>query len=59
MLSQVIWSPWVGAPAVADPNLEFASIITSEITQPFKGADLKVLYLVKRVCYQLVGEDVQ
>ena len=46
------------ARAVADPNLEIATIITSEITQPFEGAGLRVIYLAKRVCCQLVGEDV-
>ena len=46
------------ARAVADPNLEIATIITSEITQPFEGADLRVIYLAERVCYQLMGKDV-
>lgn len=41
-----------------DPNLEAAVIIFSEITQPFKGAYLRVIYLAERVCCQLVGDDV-
>ena len=41
-----------------DPNLETAAIIISEVTQPFEGASLRVIYLVERVCYQLVGKDV-
>ena len=57
MLLQVIWSPWAYAPLVINPNLEAAAIIISRITQPFEGASLRVLYLVERVCYQLVGED--
>jgi len=48
----------VGAPVVADEKLEAATTITSKITQPFKGTGLRVIYLAKRVCYQLVGEDV-
>ena len=46
---QVIWSPWVGAAVVVDPNLEVAAIITSKITQLFEGAGLKVIYLGERV----------
>ena len=39
------------------PNLEASAIIAFEITQPLEGSGLRVLYLAKRVCYQLVGED--
>jgi len=38
--------------------LETVAIITSEVTQPFEGASLRVIYLAKKVCYQLVGKDV-
>ena len=40
----------MGALAVVGPNLEATTIITSEITQPFKGASLRVFYLAERVC---------
>ena len=49
MLLQIAWSPWVGAPLAANPNLEVAAIISSRIMQPLKGASLGVLYLAKRV----------
>ena len=57
MLSEVIWSPWVGLPPVVDPNLEVAVLVTSGITQPFKDASLRVFCLAKKVRCQLVGED--
>ena len=40
-----------------DNNLEEATIIAFRITQLLKGADLRGLYLAKRVCCQLVGAD--
>ena len=43
---------------IADSNLDVVAFITFEITQPCKGASLRVIYLAKRVCCQLVGEDV-
>jgi len=46
---QVIWSPWAGAAIIADPNMEVAAIITSEITQLFEGAGLKVIYFGEKV----------
>lgn len=57
MLSQVIWSQWARAPTVVDPKLEVATSITFEITQPFEGVGLRVLFLMERVRCQLVGED--
>ena len=57
MLSQVIWSPWAGLPPVVASDLKAASLVMSEITQPFKGVGLRVLYLSERLRYQLVGED--
>ena len=44
-------------PPVADPALEAAALITFRITQPLEGAILRVLYLAKRVCCQLVGAN--
>ena len=40
-----------------DPNLEAAAIVICEITQPFEGTSLKVLYLAERVRCQLVVKD--
>ena len=57
MSLQVIWSPWTDAFPVADPNLEAIAIVISGITQPFKGAGLRVLYLVERIRLHLVGGD--
>ena len=54
---QISWSPWVGAPLAVDLDLEVVAIISSRVTQPLEGAGLKVLYLAKRVSYQLVGEE--
>ena len=42
---------------VANSNLDDIAFITFDITQPFKGVDLRVIYLAKKVCYQLMGED--
>lgn len=42
---------------MADPNLEAAAIVISRISQPFEGASLRVLYLVEKVCCQLMGKD--
>lgn len=47
----------MGALAVVDPNSEAVTIDISRITQLFEGAGLRVLYLVERVCCQLVGGD--
>ena len=41
----------MGAFAIADPNLEAATIVLFGIIQPFKGAGLRVLFLAERVCY--------
>ena len=41
----------MGAFAVANLNLEATTIITFEITQPFKGANLRVIYLAERINY--------
>ena len=57
MLLQVIWSPWVGALAVVDPNLVATPIVISKINHPFEGVGLRVLYLAERICCQLVGKD--
>ena len=57
VLSQVIWSPWAGLPPVVDSNLEVATLVTSGITHPFKGASLKALYLVEKVSCQLVDAN--
>ena len=42
---------------IVDSNLDAIAFITFEITQPFKGVSLRVIYLAKRVCYQLIGKD--
>ena len=57
MLSQVIWSSWADVPPVVDPDLEVVAIMASRITQPLESDGLRVLYLVERVCFQLVGVD--
>ena len=57
MLSQVIWSSWDGVPPIADLDLEAATIMASKIMQPLESVGLRVLYLVERVCCQLVGID--
>ena len=57
MLLQVIWSPWVGALAVVDPNLVATPIVISKINHPFEGASLRVLYLANRIRCQLLGKD--
>ena len=38
-------------------DLKVAALVTSGITQPFKGAGLRVLYLSKSIRCQLVGKD--
>ena len=38
-------------------NFEAFTVVASGITQTFEGVGLRVLYLVERVCCQLVGED--
>ena len=40
-----------------DLDLEAIAIISSGVTQPLKGAGLKVFYLAKRISCQLVGKD--
>ena len=46
----MVWNPWAGADPVVNPNLETTAIIASRMTQPLKGATLRVIYLVERVC---------
>lgn len=55
--SQVIWSPLADLPPIAALDLEAATLVTFTITQPFEGAGLRALYLVEKVCYQLVVAD--
>ncbi|KAL0001463.1 hypothetical protein SO802_015244 [Lithocarpus litseifolius] len=50
---EVIWSPLVSIPPVADLALEVASFITFGITQPLEGASLRVLYWAETASCQL------
>ena len=52
-----MWCPWATVDLVVDPNLEVAAIVTFRLSQLLKGGRLRVIYLAKGVCYQLVGED--
>lgn len=52
-----MWGPWVGVALVADPNSEAATIVAFSLSQPLEGCGLRVIYLAKRVCSQLAGED--
>ena len=45
---QIVWGPWAGTP-VADLDLEAVTIISSKSSQFLEGANLRVLYLAKRV----------
>ena len=40
-----------------DSSLESVAILASCLSQPLEGGGLMVIYLAKRVCYQLAGED--
>ena len=48
----------MGRAALPDSrDLELVAFIASEITHPFEGAGLRVLYLAERVRCQLVGRN--
>ena len=53
-----MWSPWARVALVANVGSEAADILASNLSQPLEGSGLRVIYLVERVCCQLVGEDV-
>ena len=40
-----------------DLSLESVAILASCLSQPLEGGGLRVIYLAKKVCYQLAGED--
>ena len=54
---QVNQTPWIGQLLPTSLDLEATAIIALDITQPFKGVSLRVIYLVERVRCQLVGRD--
>ena len=37
--------------------MEAAVLVASRISQPLEGTELRVIYLVERVCYKLASED--